>query len=390
MNDRRRNTPRAPDRSPAWSLASLVVIVGVPVAVIGKKTRLGLDLKGGVQLIYQGKADRAGESRRRIAERAIDIMRKRVDQLGVAQPEIQRSGDRRNRRRAARSQQRRAAEQEVGKTAQLLLLRLGAERDRAERQAGADRTTVTGGANAGAARVRAARVPGRPARRQAAADPAQERHHLAAGLHARRRSTGASTAAGTCSTPSTNRCCASGTARTPQTNLLRRRLQAAAGRKPKAVRVNPGTVLVQAPTSERSRRQGRATTAQQLVRAQRRPGAQRQRHHQPAAELRRSAGAGQPNVTFGFTGHGQKVFEQVTKEIAQRGQEAQLPGVSKERLQHFAVVLDGQLITTPSIDYTKYPEGIDATNGSEISGGFTLSSAQNSPTSCSRARCRSG
>ena len=56
----------------------------------------------------------------------------------------------------------------------------------------------------------------------------------------------------------------------------------------------------------------------------------------------------------------------------------QLPGVTKEAaLQHFAVVLDGQLITVPSIDYTKYPEGIDASNGSEISGGFTLTSAQN-------------
>jgi SecD/SecF fusion protein len=40
------------------------------------------------------------------------------------------------------------------------------------------------------------------------------------------------------------------------------------------------------------------------------------------------------------------------------------------------VVLDGQLITVPSIDYTRYPEGIDSTNGSQISGGFTISSAQ--------------
>ncbi|HEX3452274.1 MAG TPA: protein translocase subunit SecF, partial [Solirubrobacteraceae bacterium] len=30
----------------------------------------------------------------------------------------------------------------------------------------------------------------------------------------------------------------------------------------------------------------------------------------------------------------------------------------------------------PSIDYTKYPEGIDSSNGSEISGGFTITSAQ--------------
>src|ERR1019366_4336769 len=73
----------------------------------------------------------------------------------------------------------------------------------------------------------------------------------------------------------------------------------------------------------------------------------------------------------------QGIFQRVTKEIAHRGQEAQLPGVGKEAAQqHFAVVLDGQLITTPSIDYTKYPEGIDASTGSEISGGFTITSAQ--------------
>ena len=72
------------------------------------------------------------------------------------------------------------------------------------------------------------------------------------------------------------------------------------------------------------------------------------------------------------------MFQQVTKEIAQRGQEAQLPGVSKEGAQqHFAIVLDGQVITAPSIDYTKYPEGIDASQGSQISGGFTLTSAEN-------------
>src|SRR6202035_693429 len=89
-------------------------------------------------------------------------------------------------------------------------------------------------------------------------------------------------------------------------------------------------------------------------------------------------GSGAPNVTFGFTSHGKSVFQGVTKKIAHRGQEAQLPGVSKEAAQqHFAVVLDGQLITTPSIDYTKYLEGIDASNGSEISGGFTITSAKN-------------
>jgi SecD/SecF fusion protein len=90
-----------------------------------------------------------------------------------------------------------------------------------------------------------------------------------------------------------------------------------------------------------------------------------------------NAGNGEPNVTFGFNSSAKRTFERVTKQIAQRGQEAQLPGVPKEAaLQHFAVALDGQLITVPSIDYTQYPEGIDAANGSEISGGFTITSAQ--------------
>ena len=71
------------------------------------------------------------------------------------------------------------------------------------------------------------------------------------------------------------------------------------------------------------------------------------------------------------------VFERLTREIAHRGMNAQLPGVPKARaLQHFAVVLDEQVITAPSIDYTQYPEGIDATHGSQITGSFTLTSAR--------------
>jgi SecD/SecF fusion protein len=80
--------------------------------------------------------------------------------------------------------------------------------------------------------------------------------------------------------------------------------------------------------------------------------------------LRRAERRGTNNATV--------LGSQTTKEIAHRGQEAQLPGVTKASAeQHFAVALDGQLITAPSIDYTKFPEGIDASQGSEISGGFT-------------------
>ena len=142
--------------------------------------------------------------------------------------------------------------------------------------------------------------------------------------------------------------------------------------------VNPGTVLVQARPEEF---QNKVTKAE--------PNSFYVLNDNPVLEggsinnpqqgyQSEGGGSGLPDVTFGFDSHGKAVFERVTKEIAKRGENAQLPGVTKpEALQHFAIVLDEQVITAPSIDYTQYPNGIDASNGSEITGGFTLTSAQN-------------
>src|SRR5436305_9194867 len=74
-------------------LASLVVAAGIPGAVKPQKTRLGLDLKGGVQLVYQGlPTAQTPVVTQDALSRAVDIMRQRVDQLGVAEPEIQTTG----------------------------------------------------------------------------------------------------------------------------------------------------------------------------------------------------------------------------------------------------------------------------------------------------------
>ena len=91
MTDRRRNTFVLLIVA-GLVILSLLVIVGIPGVVKGKKTRLGLDLKGGVELVYQGRPTAQAKVDAESLNRAIDIMRKRVDQLGVAQPEIQRTG----------------------------------------------------------------------------------------------------------------------------------------------------------------------------------------------------------------------------------------------------------------------------------------------------------
>src|ERR1700736_4629279 len=143
MTDRGRNT-----------LILLIVagLVAASVAVItAKKTRLGLDLKGGVQLVYQGKPTAQAKVDTESLNRAIDIMRKRVDQLGVAQPEIQRSGENEITVSLPNVTNASRAQDQVGKTAQLYFYDwepnvIGPE----GKQAGPSETTVTGGANAGA------------------------------------------------------------------------------------------------------------------------------------------------------------------------------------------------------------------------------------------------
>src|SRR3954465_1122297 len=84
MTDRRRN------------LFVLLLVVGLLAGslfvIATQPTRLGLDLRGGVSLIYQAKPTKQSTVNGDAINRTLDIMRERVDQLGVAEPEIQRSG----------------------------------------------------------------------------------------------------------------------------------------------------------------------------------------------------------------------------------------------------------------------------------------------------------
>jgi SecD/SecF fusion protein len=88
-------------------------------------------------------------------------------------------------------------------------------------------------------------------------------------------------------------------------------------------------------------------------------------------------GSGQPEVTFGFTESGREKWQKMTRAIARRGQAALLPGVDPRNVaNHFAFVLDSKLISVPYVDPQMNPDGIDGSNGSQISGSFTIKSAQ--------------
>jgi SecD/SecF fusion protein len=79
---------------------------------------------------------------------------------------------------------------------------------------------------------------------------------------------------------------------------------------------------------------------------------------------------GQVVVTMHFTSHGNKQFHAITRDEAARGGTL---GAD----QHFAIVLDNELRSWPSIDYKKYPDGIDpAGGGAEITGLASVSEAK--------------
>src|SRR5215213_9063269 len=96
-------------------------LIGGSVAVLAaKETKLGLDLQGGVSLVYQGKPTKQQPTITQVSlDRAVDIIRDRVDALGVAEPQIARSGkDQIEVDLPAVRDAQRAADQ-VGSTAQL-------------------------------------------------------------------------------------------------------------------------------------------------------------------------------------------------------------------------------------------------------------------------------
>src|SRR5687768_16215655 len=80
------------------SVLVLLLVMGLLAGSIfviqSKDTRLGLDLQGGVQLVYESQpTPQQRQVTQETLQRSLDIMRDRVNALGVAEPELQLAGD---------------------------------------------------------------------------------------------------------------------------------------------------------------------------------------------------------------------------------------------------------------------------------------------------------
>jgi SecD/SecF fusion protein len=107
-------------RAALWRLIAAVAILATSILIsFASDPKLGLDLKGGTQIVLETKDGDRVKANRNSTERALEIIRGRVDALGVAEPTLARSGDRRIIVELPGVQDPREAVDLIGQTAQL-------------------------------------------------------------------------------------------------------------------------------------------------------------------------------------------------------------------------------------------------------------------------------
>ncbi len=367
----------------------LLLVAGLIAAsvfvITTQKTILGLDLKGGVELVYQGEPTPQSPVNQASLNRAVDIMRSRVDQLGVSEPQIQTSGQNQISVGLPDVHDVARAEQQVGQTAELYFYDWEANALTPSGKPAADglqtqdsnSLQISQGAGSGPGVPGAGGVPLYQAVKLAAKQPvAPLSPHLSRkgpqyylfGAPGSSACSAAAKANGT-TVIQGQHCLLSG----PDSTLQDLKSGLPAGvsvSDGELLTVPQGTVVLQAANLSASN-QVKPTS----------PNAQFYVLKDKVAILGRDITnptqgtdqAGSPDVQFGFTSKGQSEFQKVTGDIAHRGLNVSLGGSTL--FQHFAVALDNQLVTVPQIDYKQYPDGIIGGGGASITGGFTSQSA---------------
>jgi SecD/SecF fusion protein len=311
------------------------LLVASGVVIVTKETRLGLDLKGGVELVYQGEPTPQSEVTPEAIDRAIEIMRERVDRLGVAEPEIQRLGNDQISVGLPGVKNLERAKAQVGTTAQLQLY------DWERSVVGSPTTPINGLYSA--------------VKRASQRPPEIDDNNTTKGQYFLFRA---------------NKTLAAG----PDSS--RKELLAEFdGRVPKGyevLHVPAGTVVLKA--ERPANLPGDAPFERYFV-VRDNPEVRGTDLKDPRQE--NDPTTREPIVTFKFTDNGRKHFQEVTRRLAERGQTRQVPGQPVESsFQTFAIVLDREVVSRPFIDYRENPDGIDGRTGAQISGGFTLQEAQ--------------
>ena len=171
---------------------------------------------------------------------------------------------------------------------------------------------------------------------------------------------------------------AGGAAAKPRSTDLSREARANA----EVIEVPEGILVVARPEAERRRARARP-----LLGHPGQPGALGHGHQEPQAELRRDAPAGRHLRLHGQGAQGVPAHHRRDRPARRRQRAAERQ--PDDASQHFAIVLDDELISAPYINYQENPDGIDGSTGAQISGSFTIPRRRTSRGSSRSARCRS-
>jgi SecD/SecF fusion protein len=332
-----------------------VVLLGIPGSPIHRKTTLGLDLQGGLEVTLQAVPPKGQKLQKSDLDRSVSIMRNRVDKLGVAEPVITKQGSNQIAIQLPGVKDPEAAAKVIGKTAVLEFYDLEAD-------------LVPPSIDINHQPIAKPSVYELLSGQQALVKPSSDAWYV---FDAKKRLRVG---------PTPTR------AKALDSKAVRAALRSsgASTELPKGWKVfgtPPKTVLVSCGVED-GFCPGVGTVTQTFYYLL--------KHDPPTvpemtgSDLKLSGTrqdfntqTNQPIVLLSFTGSGKKKFADITRREAQRGKLlTNTIGQGTDIFQHFAIVLDREIKSWPQIDWHDNPNGISGTGGAQIEGDFSIKEAK--------------
>jgi SecD/SecF fusion protein len=339
----------------------LALLGGSAYVIANEKTVQGLDLRGGTELVYQGRpTPQVPEVTEADINRAIEIIRQRVDQFGVSEPEINRVGADQIEVGLPDVQDTQRAIAQIGTTAQLYLY------DWEENVIPRDPDIADPTERPYTRLIDAVRAASKQ-------QPISEEQCEAQGC----------TTNGTYYLFDKNTLQPIGDPSDRKSDLFANLPGEEQPPNSVVIKVPRGTVVVEDTQAETSSTATPGTGQFFVLRD--RPSLTGSDITNPEQNF--DSTTNQPNVTFDFTDDGRQKFQDVTRAIAQRGADEFFTATgqpastataqqAEQFSGSFAIVLDGEVESRPIINFAENPDGIDGRTGAQISGSFTTQEAQ--------------
>ena len=327
-----------------------VVMLAIPGSPIYKKPTLGLDLQGGLEVVLKAVPPKGYKLTEEDLDRSVNIMRERIDKLGVSEPEIRKQVPDQIIIELAGVHDQAKAAALIGKTAQLEFYDLEAD-------------LLAPSINASQQPVATSDLYSLLSTQQQAAKKGTPTGYYVVNTKTKR--------------------VVAGPEDTKQKLLAAERFERFDGKLPpnhKFFAVPQGRIVLHCPAVNGcpgTTTDAGTATYYYVMRYQpdhkTKPIPELTGDELKLSDIRADVdtSGGRGNVVrLAFTGEGNRKFHEITRQEAHRG-------AIRREFQHFAIVLDREIKSTPYIDYEQNPDGIDPTGGgAEISNIRTFGEAR--------------